>query len=226
MLEPAQIPALVDGAGRFDDAMARRGAAIFFKRAARRQMTAEVRAQLLAFRRTGLALDHVNAHKHFHFHPTILGVLLSLAQEFGIRAIRVPREPLWFARAHGGAPALIGAAALAALAATMQHRIRAAGILCNDQVFGIANSGAMDERSLLEVLARLPGGITEIYLHPAMDSGGGIAPSMAAYRHDAEFAALMSPKVRSAIDALAISRGGYLDVPREPAPSGAAYCDP
>jgi hopanoid biosynthesis associated protein HpnK len=226
MLEPAQIPALVDGAGRFDDAMARRGAAIFFKRAARRQMTAEVRAQLSAFRRTGLALDHVNAHKHFHFHPTILSILLSLAREFGIRAIRVPQEPLWFTRRHGGLTSLPGAASLAALAAIMKHRIRGAGLLCNDHVFGIANSGAVDERALLEVLTRLPAGVTEIYLHPAVESGSLVAPSMAVYRHSDELAALLSPRVRAAIDSLDIRRGGYGDVSGDPMPPAPLYCDP
>jgi hopanoid biosynthesis associated protein HpnK len=226
VLAPALIPALVDGNGYMDGAMLRRGVAIFVSPAARRQIAAEMRAQLLAFRRTGLTLDHVNVHKHFHFHPTILSILLSLAQEFGIRAVRVPQEPLWFARAHGRWPALPGAASLAALAASMKHRIRAAGILCNDHVFGIANSGAMNERGLLQVLSRLPRGITEIYLHPAIESGSTIAASMAGYRHDEEFAALLSSRVRAAIDSLGIARGGYGDVPRDPPPASPAYCDP
>jgi hopanoid biosynthesis associated protein HpnK len=226
MLDPAQIPALVDGDGYLDGAMVRRGFAIVTQRAARRQIEAEIRAQLLGFRRTGLALDHVNAHKHFHFHPTVLGIMLSMAHEFGIRAIRVPQEPLWFARSHGRWPALLGAASLAGLAACMKHRIRAAGILCNDQVFGIANSGAMNERGVLEVLRRLPRGVTEIYLHPAIESGSIVSPSMAAYRHNEELAALMSPRVRAAIDAMGIKPGGYGDVVRDPAPSSPLYCDP
>jgi hopanoid biosynthesis associated protein HpnK len=226
VLGPEEIPSLVDDDGFMDGAMARRGVAIFANPSARRQLAAEIRAQLQAYRRTGLPLDHVNAHKHFHFHPTILGILLSLAQEFGIRAIRVPQEPLWYTRAHGKLPSLIGAASLAALAATMKYRIRAAGILCNDQVFGIANSGALNERGLLEVLARLPNGITEIYLHPAVESGSIVAPSMATYRHSEEFAALLSPRVRAAIESLCVKRGGYGDVQRDPATRVPAYCDP
>jgi len=221
VLAPAEIPLLVDRDGFLDDGMVRRGIAIFTNPSAKRQIEAEIRAQLLAYRRTGLTLDHVNAHKHFHFHPTVLSILLSLAREFGIRAIRVPREPLWFARAHGKWSSLPGAASLAALAATMKYRIRAAGILCNDQVFGIANSGSMDERGVLKVLARLPNGITEIYLHPAIESGSFVAPSMANYRHGDEFAALLSPRVRAAIDSLGIKCGGYNDVSRGQTPSAA-----
>jgi chitin disaccharide deacetylase len=218
MLAPAEIPLLVDRNGFMDEGMVRRGILIFANPSARRQIEWEIRAQLLAYRRTGLMLDHVNAHKHLHFHPTILSILLSLAREFGIRAIRVPQEPLWFARLHGKWSSLPGAVSLAALATTMSYRIRAAGILCNDQVFGIANSGAMDERGMLKVLARLPNGITEIYLHPAIESGSIVAPSMAKYRHADEFAALLSPRVRAVIDSLGIRCGGYSDVLRDQMP--------
>jgi hypothetical protein len=79
---------------------------------------------------------------------------------------------------------------------------------------------------VLQVLKRLPRGITEIYLHPALESGSAVAPSMANYRHNEEFAALMSPRVRAAIDSLGVKRGGYGDVPRDPAPAGPLYCDP
>ena len=41
----------------------------------RAQLRAEIEAQFAAFEATGLALDHVNAHKHFHLHPTIAGLL-------------------------------------------------------------------------------------------------------------------------------------------------------
>ena len=51
---------------------------------------------------------------------------------------------------------------------------------CNDQIFGLAHSGAMDEARLLQILPALPPGVTEIYLHPATASGSAIAPAMPA----------------------------------------------
>jgi chitin disaccharide deacetylase len=209
-LPASKISSIADRDGFMDSAMFSRGVAIFADARARQQARAEIRAQLEAFRDSGLELDHVNAHKHFHLHPTVLGMLLSMAQEFAIRAIRVPHEPLWFARARGGRLAAVSAAALAPLTALMKQRIRAAGLLHNDRVFGIANSGAMDEGALLQVLARLPTGISEIYLHPAAESGNAIAASMPNYRHADELAALLSPRVRSALDGVKL--GGYRDV--------------
>jgi hopanoid biosynthesis associated protein HpnK len=211
-LPASQIPALAGPDGFMDAGMVQRGFQIFANPFARRQAAAEIRAQLEAFRRTGLRLDHVNAHKHFHLHPTVLSILLSLAREFGIRAIRVPQEPVWFARSNGRWHAAASSASLAPLTAAMKYRIRAAGLFHNDRVFGIAMSGAMDEGTMLEVLARLEPGVTEIYLHPASQSGSLISPSMPAYRHSEELAALLSPRVRAAVQATGIKLGGYSDV--------------
>jgi chitin disaccharide deacetylase len=92
-LPPEQVSALVGADGRFLPDVWRAGIKIFCRAQARRQAAAEIRAQLEAFGRTGLVLDHVNAHHHFHLHPTVQAILLRLAPEFGIRAVRVPREP-------------------------------------------------------------------------------------------------------------------------------------
>ena len=42
---------------------------------------------------TGLPLDHVNCHHHFHVHPTIAGQILEIGSRYGMRAVRVPVEP-------------------------------------------------------------------------------------------------------------------------------------
>lgn len=211
-LAPHLIPALADAAGRMDGRMFVRGLRFFALPGVRRQLEAEIRAQFAAFARTGLRLDHVNAHKHFHLHPSLLGMVLRVGREYGVPAVRVPAEPLWFANACGGWPAGASAALLRPWAALMKLRLRAAGILHNDHIFGIAASGAMDETKLLRVLARLPPGVTEIYLHPATESGSAIAPSMKHYRHADELAALLSPRVRAAAGAAGIRLGGFSDV--------------
>ena len=89
------IPDLVDQNGDFRDGMARAGATMFFRPSARRQLAEEVAAQFEAFAATGLKLDHVNAHKHFHLHPTIASAIIREGRQYGLRAVRVPREPRW-----------------------------------------------------------------------------------------------------------------------------------
>jgi hopanoid biosynthesis associated protein HpnK len=213
-LSHAQIPALADPDGFMQGDMVRRGLKIFTSRRTRRELEAEIRAQFAAYQRSGLPLDHVNVHKHFHLHPDVLTALLSVARDYEVRAIRVPQEPLWFSKAHGGRRSALGAALLMPFVAQMKHRLRKAGIFYNDHLFGIANTGSMDEASLLSVLSNLPSGVTEIYLHPAKQTMGGVAASMANYRHADELSALLSARVRPALDALHVSRGGYSDAMR------------
>ncbi|WP_109124506.1 hopanoid biosynthesis-associated protein HpnK [Dyella sp. C11] len=183
-LAPSRVPSLVDARGRFGDDMVRNGFRFFFLPHVREQLAAEIRAQFEAFAATGLPLDHVNAHKHFHLHPTVLSLMLSIGRDYGLRAVRWPAEP-------GAAPWLKPWLAL------MRHRLRRAGVRSNDHVFGIQHSGAMDEQALLEVLERLPEGLSELYLHPA--THGDITPAMVDYRHADELAALLSPRVRRAV---------------------------
>ena len=212
VLPPHLVPGLADAEGRMDGRMFSRGVRYFALPAVRRQLEAEIGAQFAAFARTGLALDHVNVHKHFHLHPSILATMLRVGRDYGAPAVRVPDEPLWFGLHVGGWGAGAGAALLTPWIALMKRRLRAAGAAHNDHVFGIAASGAMDETRMLEILARLPPGVTEIYLHPATESGGSIAPSMSAYRHAAELAALLSPRVRAAVAAAGVAVGGYADI--------------
>jgi len=214
MLAPHLIPGLADGAGHMDDRMLSRGLRYFALPRVRRQLEAEIRAQFAAFALTGLPLDHVNVHKHFHLHPTLLGTLLRIGREYGALAVRVPDEPFWFA-ARGGGSAAAGAFLLKPWIALMKLRLRSAGVFHNDHIFGVAASGAMDEAKLLQVIERLPPGVTEIYLHPAAGSGA-IAPSMSRYRHADELAALLSPRVRAAIAAAEIGRGGFSDAANRP----------
>jgi hopanoid biosynthesis associated protein HpnK len=199
LLPRAAIPDLVDAHGRFSAGMVRAGCRFFFLPRVRRQLAAEIRAQFAAYAATGLALDHVNTHKHFHLHPTVLSLILGIGREFGLRAMRLPRE---------ASPPLL----LRPLLALLHRRLHAAGIVHNDHVAGIAASGRMDEATLLAALAGLQAGVTEIYLHPALASGAEVAPSMAGYRHGDELAALLSPRVRVALDQVALRRGGFADL--------------
>jgi hopanoid biosynthesis associated protein HpnK len=194
-----------------DGQMFARGVRYFASPSVRRELESEIRAQFAAFARTGLRLDHVNVHKHFHLHPTLLNLLLRIGPQYGMSAVRVPDEPLWFA-ARAGWGSAAGSLLLAPWLLLMKQRLNRARMLHNDRVFGIAASGAMDEARMLEILARLPAGVTEIYLHPATQSGVVVSPSMPTYRHADELAALLSPRVKAAIAVANVSVGGYADV--------------
>jgi hopanoid biosynthesis associated protein HpnK len=210
VLPPSQVPHLVDGQGRFHANMAAAGATMFFHPAARRELAAEIDAQLAAFQATGLALDHVNAHKHFHLHPTIASLILKLGLRRGLRAMRLPVEPvapLRWAAAPG--EAVVEGRLLRLWARLARGRARRAGLLAPDQVFGLQWSGAMGEARLEGLIRALPPGLTEIYLHPATE--GGFEGAAAGYAYAEELTALISPRVRSAVRESGVRLGGFSD---------------
>ncbi len=214
VLPPARIPELVGVDGRFRHGMLVDALRQVASPRVRRQLAAEIRAQFQTYGETGLPLDHVNAHKHFHLHPGLLLLILEIGAEYGVRAVRVPAEPLWFARRHGSAPWL-AAAALRPWVSQMKRRLLRRGMLFNDQVFGISCSGRFDEATLLQVLSRLPPGITELYLHPALPVGEPRTTPGSGYRHEQEWQALLSPRVREAVLASGAKCGGFADA-RQP----------
>jgi hopanoid biosynthesis associated protein HpnK len=205
----ADIRDLVDGSGRLRADLAAYGLAILIRPAVRRQLRSEIRAQFKAFRATGLVLDHVNAHQHYHLHPVITAELLDIGRDYGMKALRAPFEPRAFLCAVERTPRSIVTRLAAPWAALMRTRARAAGLIVADRVFGLAWSGTMTETRLAGLIAGLPPGWTEIYTHPA--TAQGFPGSAAGYRYREEFSALLSPLCRDALRHSGAALGGYGD---------------
>ena len=189
-LPPDEIADLVGADGLFRTNLVGAGFRFFFSPAARRQLAAEIRAQFEAFRATGLSLDHVNAHNHMHLHPTVLGLILKIGRDYGLRAARLPLEP-----AGGG----IGALLLRPWTWMMKARLQRAGVRCNDFLFGMRHTGRMDRNRLLPVLRRLPEGVSEILCHPATGRWKGVEQQAANFRFEDELNALMDSETRAAL---------------------------
>jgi hopanoid biosynthesis associated protein HpnK len=219
VLPAGEVADLVGADGAFRCDPAAYGARLFFSKRAQRQLAAEIEAQFAAFRATGLALDHVDAHKHFHMHPTIARELIRVARAHGVRWVRTPVEPAAIvarvARECGegdGKPPRNTEALLAApFARLLERRLRRAGFATPDQVFGLAWSGAMTAERLAGLISHLPDGVCEIYTHPAT-SDGGFAGAAPGYRYRHELAALTDPSVREALARSGARLGGFSDV--------------
>lgn len=208
VLPAEQVPDLVDASGHFRNQMARAGAAMFFLPKVRAQLKVEIQAQFAAFAATGLTLDHVNAHKHFHLHPTIAGLMVECARAHGARGARVPLEPqAVLARIEPfKSPGVV--ALTTPFARALRARFRKAGIAAPDQVFGLAWSGSLTAPRLKGLLENLPEGLTEIYTHPATGSYPG---SAAGYQYAAELSALTQPGLDELLRCQGIKSGGFGD---------------
>jgi len=186
VLAPERIPDLVDEDGRFDGNLVRAGFRYYFLPRVRRQLAAEIRAQFEAFQATGLVLDHANAHNHMHLHPTVLRLIVDIGREFGLAAVRLPHEPG-------------GGIFLAPWIALMKRRLRRTGLRFNDFIFGIRDAGRMDGDALRRIIATLPDGVSEIFLHPATGRWAEMESEAAGFRFEDEFKALVDPAVRAAV---------------------------
>jgi len=208
-LPPERIPDLVDAQGRLRSDLETVGLQMLLRPRVRRQLAAEIEAQFDAFRATGLPLDHVNAHHHFHLHPTVCGYLLDIGKRYGMNAVRVPAEPAHvLARIESG-----GSHASNWLAkpwtALLGRRVRGRGLTAPDRVFGLAWSGAMTEQRVAGLLRNLPVGLSEIYCHLATaDRFAGAAPG---YRYADELAAMTAPAVKELLRARGARSGGFAD---------------
>lgn len=208
VLPASAVPCLLDHEGRLRSDLTRLGALIVCDRDARRQLTAEITAQFAAFRDTGFALDHCNAHKHFHLHPLIARLLCEIGPRFGLRAVRLPLEPARVLRrvepGTRSAPELL----LQPFALALRRRLRVRGLLAPDRLFGLRWSGQMTRQRLEGLIRALPQGLSEIYLHPAAGPFHGGAPG---YRYREEMEALMAPEVIGACRDPAVRLGGFGD---------------
>ena len=214
-LPPEAVPDLLEENGQFGTAMARAGVRFFFLPRVRRQLTAEIRAHYETFKRTDLRLDHVNAHKHFHLHPTVLGLALVIGRDYGLTAIRYPREPLLASlrvSRRGLIGKITGAIFLSPWLKQLQRRLQHASLAYNQHLFGLSTTGGMVEELVLRTLAALPPGDSELYFHPATRSGEEITASQRGYQNQRELEALLSPRVAAALIDQSITRIGFRDL--------------
>ncbi|HEV8542723.1 MAG TPA: ChbG/HpnK family deacetylase, partial [Verrucomicrobiae bacterium] len=182
------------------------GMVYFFSGAARQQLRAEIEAQFAKFIATGLALDHVNGHLHFHLHPAVFGILRANATDWRIRAMRLTYDPpridwplghgRWFYRAgHAFIFRLLSRRARPAL-----HPRK---IAFTPFVFGLLENARVTEDYVLKLLPRLPEGDSELYSHPSLDE----------FKH--EFDALISPRVVESVRRESIQLIRYQDLWRD-----------
>src|SRR5438046_6481518 len=171
VLGPTDISSLVTRAngGSFRD-----GLTAFALRALRHQLDpeeieAEATAQIRKLCAAGIAVTHLDTHKHTHIFPRVLESLVRAAKNCGIRAIRNPFGPLGIMKVVDR-PALwmrgVKVAALQGLAETFRDLVERASVATPEGTVGIIPTGPRDERPFRLILERLPEGTWELVCHP------------------------------------------------------------
>jgi len=168
--DPSRVPSLVDGEGRLPENYLQFLARFLLGKVALAEVRCELAAQLDKVAADGIAVSHVDSHQHLHVFPGILDIVLDLAAERSIRALRIPDEPLLFT---GGYPfavgRIIGRTGLSLLAGWARRKARSRGFAAPDFFFGMLAGGNMQEQYILNIINALPPGTSEIMVHPGND---------------------------------------------------------
>jgi predicted glycoside hydrolase/deacetylase ChbG (UPF0249 family) len=159
------------------------------------ELEAETRAQIERVRATGIALTHLDSHRHAHVLPGIFGTVARVTSEAGIRVLRIPREPLGLNVLDLAATdrKLVIAAALAVSRAAS----RTGTLVTVDHYRGISlQGGKRFAVRLKRTLDTLGTGVTELMVHPGHDDATLGAQDSYTWQRPIELAVLTSPETR------------------------------
>jgi predicted glycoside hydrolase/deacetylase ChbG (UPF0249 family) len=135
----------------------------------------ELRAQIVKVIRAGITPTHLDGHKHVHVVPPISNVVIRIAAEFGIPAVRCPWEASpavisLLRRQHRRRISVLKQYAVArgvsSLARGLRKKLSAAGLTFPSHFHGLSQTGFLESRALKDILDALPLGANELMCHP------------------------------------------------------------
>lgn len=213
------LPSLTDGAGRFRSSLKDFARAAAGKQLSEEEIQREAEAQIRKIQAEGIALTHVDSHKHTHMFPRVLRPVLRATRACGIRAVRNPFEPLrsWPVGAVVRAPGLwlrsAGVLTFGLFAREFYKAVQEEEMLTTDGTVGIAATGKLDQKLLAAILKSLPEGTWELVCHPGYaDDALKAAGTRLLESRQVELEALTSDETRKTLEACGIELISYADL--------------
>lgn len=136
------------------------------------EVAAEAGAQIRILQSAGIAVSHVDTHKHTHLFPQLLRPILRAAKDCGVRAVRNPFGPRLPMRSSQllARPNLWARFAEVRILRGFAGRFHAAveqeGFVTTDGTLGIEVTGALDETLFRAIAESIPDGTWEFVCHP------------------------------------------------------------
>ena len=204
------IPHLVDREGKFPGDPALIGLRLVASRKARLELAQELTAQFERFADTGLHLSHVNSHMHFHVHPVALNIIIPLAQQSGARGFRLPHDDLGMALTHDRqrtAQKMGWAFVFGIFWRLYIAKLRDSDLVVPERVYGLMQSGDMNETYVVKLLQNIDVNTAELYFHPdTQPATETLGPNAG------DLATLLSPNVRQVIEMQNITLTNYANL--------------
>jgi len=163
VLPPAAIPRLVNARGRFFS-RARQFRGMATDPRIRVDLFREWDAQIAKILAAGIHLSHIDGHGHCHAHPAAAGVVLKLAEKYGIHHVRVPAEPMFWSagdvRLARMAEKFMVWSAMQITLARWRGRLQ-----FPDYFFGFSYGGRMNAAIIQHIAEHAREGVSEIMVH-------------------------------------------------------------
>ena len=149
----------------------------------------ELAAQIEKVLAAGLVPDHLDTHQHFSLYPVATTILLDLAREYAIPALRLP-APVEPPAVDPGNELGEEMSLYRRLAPAFRAQVQSSGLATPDGLFGMPLLNRLNQEVLLATLRSIPNGTWELMVHPGYPDDN--SPFSGAARQE-ELAALTSP---------------------------------
>jgi hopanoid biosynthesis associated protein HpnK len=175
VLEAGQVRSLLDPPldrsrdAHFRGGIGKFGALALMGRLTPDEIEAETVAQIRKIQSAGVAITHLDSHKHTHLFPHVLRPLLRAAKACGIPGIRNPFERMQGSQLAASPSMLkrwIEVGVLRSFAKQFREAVQQAGMFTPDGTLAIVATGTLNERLLRLMIENLPEGTWELVCHP------------------------------------------------------------
>jgi predicted glycoside hydrolase/deacetylase ChbG (UPF0249 family) len=183
------------------------------------EISTETAAQIRKIQSVGIAVSHVDTHKHTHLFPMILRPLLRAAADCGVHAVRNPfgpRLPLrssHLLRRPGLWTRYAEVRVLSRFAGKFREAVDREGFTTPDGTLGIEVTGTLDETLFHAIARSIPDGTWEFVCHPGYnDADLQAAKTRLRASRETELRALTLPAARKVLSQQGIQLISYHDL--------------
>jgi hopanoid biosynthesis associated protein HpnK len=183
------------------------------------QIEAEAVAQIRKLQASGIAVTHLDTHKHTHMFPVVYRALLQAAKKCGIGALRNPFSPRvsLSVRALRDSPRLwkrhLQVRALRQLERGFVQAVAETGMTTTGGCFGVVATGALDFTLFKSIVESIPEGTWEFVCHPGyVDSELKRIKTRLRESRLEELRVLTTPQAREVLDRQGIHLISYRDL--------------
>jgi predicted glycoside hydrolase/deacetylase ChbG (UPF0249 family) len=164
------------------------------------ELARETTLQIERLLDAAIAITHIDGHQHVHVFPSALPTVAEIARDHGIRRMRIPDEAVPSGDETVPADLLEEARRFGSLGREARKILAGTGIVSSDHFRGLALKGRLDTEGLLKLLETLPGGITELMVHPGRVPVKAPFSAFSSPERERELEALLDSRFRLALD--------------------------